>query len=391
MLTIGIVGAGPCGLYIALQILRHSTENTEIHLFEADARVGGRTRMGKYNGVDVVTGAGIVRERDERLRRLATSLRIPLHRFVTKIQYDGADEPMPILKILRDVETKVDRRETFAANMRRLLGEDGYRRFRETVGATDYEEADPCDTLLDFGFEDNTPDQVLYGIDWDALSRAMAYECHKYSTFHLHRSTRIESVDRVEEDGFVLNHRWRVDDLFWTAPRPSWAVLPIPSSPEWSAVMDGVACQSFLRAYASPVRADRDRARTTYPVTTYLPDDNPLQKILPYKDDVYMIAYCDNAHADMVHRHGHDPQWFRQWTEGIRWQKPILYYHPCGTHFFRPLDGHYWKNRNEFLRYAQHPIPHLFLCGEGLSRNQGWTEGALESADRALNQFFSDR
>jgi monoamine oxidase len=42
------------------------------------------------------------------------------------------------------------------------------------------------------------------------------------------------------------------------------------------------------------------------------------------------------------------------------------------------------KNRTAFLRQAQRPSPHLWVVGEGMSRDQGWTEGALDSVRAVL-------
>jgi len=276
----------------------------------------------------------------------------------------------------------VDRGQTFSENLVRILGEDAYHRFVESSGSTDYQDADVVDTIDDYGFQDNTSGQVMFGIDWDRLMQCMLRACRSHRNFHLHLSTPITSVKRIRGGGgFSLNHdEWIVRDLFWTAPRPSWKLLPIHSK-KWRSIMRGVACQSFLRAYSKPT--DPVVAQQTFPCTTYMPFGNPVQKIIPYRDGVYMVAYCDNASADAVHKH---PENLDRWT-GIRWHTPVVFYHPCGTHFFRPLDTTLWKDRDAFLEYARHPSPHLYICGEGLSRNQGWTEGAIGSVLSVLKPF----
>lgn len=380
-LNVGIVGAGPCGLYLAISILQR-TRACRVHLFEASKHIGGRTRMSTYKGVRVVAGAGIVRERDSLLRRLARHYHVKLSPFKTAIQYADPSGEKITDTLLR--LHPIDRRLTFSQNFRRILGDDAYDTFRQMTGATDYENADVCDTILDFGFEDNTPDQTMYGIDWDRLMDALLRACQRFSNFHLHLATSITSVRRLDDDQFSLNHgKWIVDTLFWTAPRPSWSVLPVPMSARWKSVLNGIACQSFLRGYATPKKKDLARAREMYPHTTYMEYTNPVQKLIPYKQDVYMVAYCDNEAADVVHRIG-DADHLHEWT-GIHWQKPVYFYHRCGTHYFRPLNTRLWKDRDAFLRYARHPAPGLFICGEGVSRNQGWTEGALESADAVLS------
>ena len=60
------------------------------------------------------------------------------------------------------------------------------------------------------------------------------------------------------------------------------------------------------------------------------------------------------------------------------------YYWPVGTHYYEPLKGDF-KNRNEFIYKAQHPENGMLVVGEVVSRDQGWTEGALESVNLVLN------
>jgi monoamine oxidase len=48
-----------------------------------------------------------------------------------------------------------------------------------------------------------------------------------------------------------------------------------------------------------------------------------------------------------------------------------------------------WKgDRDAYLRYIQNPVPGLYVVGEGFSRNQGWTEGALESVHKILDKLY---
>jgi hypothetical protein len=62
------------------------------------------------------------------------------------------------------------------------------------------------------------------------------------------------------------------------------------------------------------------------------------------------------------------------------------FYWPVGTHYYKPLDKTKYTNREEFVREAQHPDKCILVVGEVVSRNQGWTEGALESVKAVLNK-----
>jgi hypothetical protein len=383
MQILGIVGGGPSGLYLAYRLLQENCgeNDAEIHLFEKEDRVGGRARMDMYHDVHVVTGAGIVRQRDSRLIRLARRLGVSLHKFTTSIIYRDMEDDLWDVSDLHYILPYADRDKTFGMNMAQFFGKDRYRDFKKTVGAMDFDEADVIDTIMDYGFQDNLTGQIMYGIDWDNLLQKLLQRCAQSARFFLHLSTPISAVAKKNRGGFVLNGKWSVNELFWTAPRPSWDILPVQDD-DWKDILAGMACQSFLRAYAIPKKTDE--ARKLYPTTTYM--NNPLQRLIPYKDNVYMIAYCDNKNANIVRKKGQDLAWLHTLT-GIQWTDPVIYYHQCGTHYFRPLNKNRWRDRNAFLRRACHPARHLYLCGEGLSHNQGWTEGALESVDGVMEIF----
>ena len=71
----------------------------------------------------------------------------------------------------------------------------------------------------------------------------------------------------------------------------------------------------------------------------------------------------------------------------VRVLKHKLIYWKLGTQYFKPLPIEY-KDREEFLDKAQHPDTNLFIVGEGLSRNQGWCEGAIESVGKIIKDIY---
>ena len=128
----------------------------------------------------------------------------------------------------------------------------------------------------------------------------------------------------------------------------------------------------------------------------------PLQKIIPIDatKGVYMIAYSDNANAIALKEHLKNTAENRalycdliEQSLGIPNGSLQLiaikdYYWPIGTHYYEPLRPPF-KNRDAFLKVAQHPEKNLFIVGEAVSRYQGWVEGALESVEAILPTLFS--
>lgn len=383
MMIVGIVGAGPCGLHAA-QLLADNPKVNEIHVFESQSRPGGRTQMGKYRNMNVVAGAGVVRARDKKLRNLAARYNVPLRRFRTRVQYQQKPRVnlRKWMRLLNERQRDLDRRRTFRQNIVHLFGNKGLNEFVSAAGMTDYLHADVIDTLQNYDFRDNTSGQVMFGIDWNVLAAAMADNLS--SKTRIRYRTPVTTVRRTASGKLLINSKWHVDALFWTGTKSSWDVLSnVTKGPLWTKITQGVQTQSFLRAYAVPL--DPTQASALYPTTTYMPHGNPLQKIIPVKDGVYMVSYSDNENAITTRQHIKNTKWLKKHT-GVAWTTPKVFFHESGTHYYAPLDP-CWDNRDAFLESAQHPSPGVYMCGEGLSRKQGWTEGALESAIQAVRIF----
>jgi hypothetical protein len=283
-----------------------------------------------------------------------------------------------------------NRQETFSQNFIRILGEKDYYHFCECMGATDFENADVVDTMQDFGFEDNMTNQIMYKVLWNNLMKATLQYLSSFPNFHILVDTPVLKV--VERQKMIVCctyfHCRRYNQVIWTAPRPSWdLVRPLIQNPKFNEILRQVQCQPFIRVYAKP--KSYDQAHAKYPITTYLPYRNPLQKIIPIANGkIYMLSYADNEHALETVRNRFHKGYFQKWTAGLEWKSFRVFFHKCGTHYFTPFPNRYFRNREAMLNYASHPYPGIYMASEGLSRNQGWTEGALESVQRVLKHLI---
>ena len=92
-----------------------------------------------------------------------------------------------------------------------------------------------------------------------------------------------------------------------------------------------------------------------------------------------MTSYSDNQSADKMYKY----------LKNRRVKYPSnerIFYWPVGTHYFKPLPRN-WNSRKDFLEHVQNPRENLYVVGEMVSRNQGWTEGALESVENILSKL----
>ena len=172
--------------------------------------------------------------------------------------------------------------------------------------------------------------------------------------------------------------------------------------------LSGVQSQSFLRIYGYFTGKNHEVMQKYCQHTQVVPGG--YHRIIPMgssdggKSGVYMIVYTDNRAADnLEHLKTNTPANRQILADGIKAALGIPndtsldindilgYYWREGTHYYTPLNQRKFGTRDEFLKQLQHPIgTHggLFLAGEAFSRQQGWTEGAIESVDAVLGDML---
>jgi hypothetical protein len=156
--------------------------------------------------------------------------------------------------------------------------------------------------------------------------------------------------------------------------------------------------QPFLRLYAKFPKASAEIMRKYVP--TYTIVSGPLQKIIPMSAEkgVYMIAYSDNANAeilkDCLKNTVKNRVFFAKMleealnieTNSLQITALLDFYWPVGTHYYSPLPKNMSMSRSEFIHKAQHPLPNVLVVGEVVAENQGWTEGALDSVAKTVTK-----
>jgi hypothetical protein len=172
--------------------------------------------------------------------------------------------------------------------------------------------------------------------------------------------------------------------------------------------LSGVAAQSFLRIYGYFTATSYEVMRKYCPHTQVVPGG--YHRIIPMgsspdgKSGVYMIVYTDNQAADnLEHLCANTPTNRQQLADGLKTalgipthikleiQEILGYYWHEGTHYYTPLNHKKFGSRDDFLAKLQRPYGEqggIYLAGEAFSRQQGWTEGALESVDAVLGDLL---
>jgi hypothetical protein len=171
----------------------------------------------------------------------------------------------------------------------------------------------------------------------------------------------------------------------------------VPGADKKTSLYQQIHGQPFLRLYAKFNKESAEIMKKY--VTSYTIVPGPLQKIIPMDANkgVYMIAYSDNYYALIQKNYLKNTPENRDLycdllEESLGIPKGQLkitaikdYYWPIGTHYYEPLKGPF-KTRSEFVYKIQHPEKGMLVVGEVVSRDQGWTEGALESVKAVLDE-----
>lgn len=244
--------------------------------------------------------------------------------------------------------------------------------------------------------DDNAPGWTALNIPWSKLVNSL---CQRIGNNNIYASTKVESINKINQNPCLFlitvskngKTQYYYTNKVIIATRISTVQKLLPQIQLYKEIHG----QPFLYIYA---KFDKNSSKIMKQiVSTYTIVNSPLQKMIPFSDSVYMIAYADNKNADLLSSHktntANNRTFFARHVERalglIHNSLNIIaikdFYWPIGTHYYEPLDDKY-KSREDFIRQAQNPMLSMLVVGEAVSRRQGWTEGALESVKNVLNK-----
>lgn len=409
-----IIGSGIAGLYSAYTIQRIAP-NKSILVLEKYKKnwIGGRLNNEEFYGTTVVTGAGIGRkDKDHLLQKLLQELHIKYTDFKLDVNYalHSGEEPVDVNKVfqiikkqyIKDLKEKGNNTgKTFKQFAKPLLGAKLYKQFIVSTGYTDYENEDVSQTLYKYGMDDNSDGLNGLYIPWKQLIQTLV---HKIGTQFIRASNNVTGI-RENDIGTLRKYVLETDKgttyycdkvILATTITGIQKLLPQILNKSQFSIYNYIHGQPFLRLYAKFPKASADIMRQYVP--TYTIVSGPLQKIIPMSKEkgVYMIAYSDNANAEVLKDHlENNPKnrdFFSKLLEetlqipsGTLQITALLdFYWPIGTHYYSPLPK--GVTVTEFIHDLQHPEPDILVVGEVVASNQGWTEGALESVAKVLTK-----
>ena len=402
-----IIGSGLAGLYSAYNI-KKMTPNVSFMVLEKYKKkwLGGRTSNERFYDTQIVTGAGVGRKyKDKLLLHLVKELGIKTTESAVKPNYAKTFDSVNVEKIMNHLR-KVYHSYTNKPNVsfktfaKSVLGEKIYKQFVISAGYTDYENEDVLETLYYYGMEDNHCCWTSISIPWKQLVNKL---CEKIGYSHIRASAEVVKIQEKSQNPCMYFVYLQDGSIYMcnkviVATTISGIRSILPDASLENSIYKDIEGQPFLRLYGKFSKSSIPFLKEYIKGYTIVP--GPLQKIIPINPDkgVYMIAYSDNDNAIILKEHlKNTPENRALFCEliekslGMRPHSLDLiaikdYYWPIGTHYYKPLDKTRYKSREEFINKAQHPMPGVLVVGEVVSRNQGWTEGALESVKKVLTK-----
>jgi hypothetical protein len=394
-----IVGAGIAGLYAAYKI-KKSDPKSKILVLEAESHIGGRAGTHKFNGVNVLSGAGVGRKKkDVRLTALLKELKISYNEFDTEPNFSATILPKCALKkTFLELRSKYNPKNhehlTFRKFALSILDADAYHNFVTCSGYSDYESENAYDTLYNYGFDDNYQKWTALGISWKTLLEKLVSSIGKKN---IHCSKRVSKIDILEQGVCITidnGDKYECKKLVLATTINCLREI-LPGANSKNAPYRHVHSQAFLRIYGKFTAESSTIMKEICPRTTVVP--GPLHKIIPMDSDkgVYLIAYTDNKAARILEKYAENNQKNRSVlcrileialgvsSGALELSDMVPFYWKEGTHYYDPLPLKY-NSRKDFIQDLQHPHPNILVVGELASMNKGWVEGAIESVERVL-------
>jgi len=399
-----IIGSGMSGLYSAYHIKQFSP-NTSFMILEKHKKnwIGGRTSNEMFYGTEIVTGAGIGRKsKDKLLHKLLSQLKLTAPEYIVNPYKSKLVDSLDVNKVMDHLRKEYktfaekDKYVTFRQFATKILGEKNYNNFIISAGYTDYENEDVFETLYYYGMEDNTCCWKAFHVPWRKLVLKLY---HNIGAEHFKFSSKVVGITKTKENPcrFVINtengQQYLCNKVIIASTIDTVRKL-LPSYP----IYNDIEGQPFLRLYAKFTKNSIPILKEYIKGFTFVP--GPLQRIIPMdpNNGVYMIAYNDNNNAIALKNNLQNTQSNRQLYERLLEMSLGMpknsvhiiaikdYYWPIGTHYYKPLNKELYGSRENFIYKAQHPEEGILVVGECVSRNQGWSLGALESVKAVVTK-----
>jgi hypothetical protein len=384
-----IIGGGLAGVYCAYKL----SPKYKILLIEKEDKLGGRGLMINWHGTDIRLGAGIGSPENSVLIKLMNELNFDYKENKSENGFidesDGFDQSKFTQQIINKVkEYKRDGKPYQHLNVLQFLKQnfkkDDVISYLEHCEYIDFINSD-IDYYLDFyPITDNIPGSstILY-VDWMKLVRVME-EKIKQNLGEIRLNCEVKKIINGEYKIVECkSQQFKTKNIIFAL-----TLKPLQNLINFS-ISDYIGSVPFVRIYTFHKNGHNFKGKNIKRYTIL--KDNYLQKVIIMGDNILMASYSDSFYADYWKKYMNDKKkltmkvdkYLRKVVPTVSNIDDIyIHYWPEGVHYYKPMYGKF----DEIHKKIINPEKNLYICGEIVSRRQGWVDGALSSVDD-LNLF----
>lgn len=406
---ITIVGGGIAGLYFALRAVR-SPHPPQIRILEASNRLGGLIHtIYDRDGLQYEAGAGRFNKYHKKLIALLKHYKLTIKTIAhTSKTFRPLFRPVPSADFAKDLQfvlaysarltTTVLQQMTFEELCVRVIGSEKTRALIASFGYNaEFQIANAHTSLALFREDFNTTtsyhvcveglSELVARIEADLVSKGVVIE----------KGTCVKAIRGGDRGGYHRGYQLILKD--GTTLKTDRLVLAIPKSAllafDWfsapqKSLFESVEGVNLHRIYAKYASAVPPIGRTT--------TDLHLRQVIPINSEngLVMVSYSDTSDADFWKAKRARPAGLKAEIErqlGLVFPEIVFPQMEWLRSYFWKTAVHCWRagvNPTKTRKAIERIHPNLHIIGESYSMRQGWIEGALESANRAVQNYNKD-
>jgi hypothetical protein len=430
MKQVVIIGAGIAGLYLSYRLLQMGYYVT---LIEKEKELGGRMYTKKVT-IDKQTffiegGAGVLRDDDDTTIGLLDELNIPINFWKgdTAVVYNDGTKSKILEYDYPEALSKLCQNSSNDKSFIDLLEKDNSISNEEKIGiviGTTYSE------LFDTNSRDvcvnNDWSEFLFSGDdnehefgkpkgWFELTNRLEEEILKMNG-KIIRNTAIVKINAPENNSLISRENkqtlartskrnsgiekdyysvetnrkeiYPYDILFITCPYHFFDKIKTPKSLQpW---------RNFMKQYHGEINYLRVYSYFDEPfiITKKIATNLGLRRVIPINDRLIMTVYTDGEDATYIDKLCKDENKLSEYIRNelqvlLERDIPKIQKNWC---FFWYKGISYWKpskySVSQLVETARNPVPNIFFCGDTYSEHPGWLDGALDSCNDILEEYF---
>lgn len=376
-----IIGGGLAGLY-TYERLQEDNKSLNILLLEKNDYLGGRMKEQNFHGTTIKLGAGIIDDTCLNMINILDKYKIKTYKSNSTHIDDHLSPKFDVNEAINQIkntyykETASKKRLELTVNqfLNKHFPPEFTKLFYLYADFTDFHDQDINDFILKYPIEDlsRTP-SFVYSFKFKDLIDKLS------NGKNIILNYQVKSIKKIlygNTEIFNINDNYYAHNII-TATTIDCLKKLLNFS-----FLDQIQSIPFYRNY---VYSDD----LTNFKNGIIMANNEIKKMIKMNDNIIMIVYCDNDHANFWKK-AHDiseqkqmPNIIKQILNKLLRENGIKLnildsvhqYWSEGIHYYRPNN----EDRQEWIIRHMNPEKGIYVVGEMMGLKQGWMEGALES------------